>query len=78
MAAIAVPLGFLANDQIDCGLLRGEQTVIIALFFAGLAVFPTAGTIPIGVVIVFALLCLILRRVLWWPRDGTSVIQASS
>jgi arabinofuranan 3-O-arabinosyltransferase len=77
MAAVAVPLGFLAKDQIDCGLLPGEQTVIILLFLASLAVYPTAGAIPIGVPVVFALLYLILRRVLWWQRRGTNGSTAS-
>jgi hypothetical protein len=64
LAAIAIPVAFLASDQIRCGLLRGEQTTIIALFVASLAVIPTAGKAPVGAVILFALLFLILRRAL--------------
>jgi arabinofuranan 3-O-arabinosyltransferase len=64
LAAIAIPVAFLASDQIRCGLLRGEQTTMIALFLASLAVIPTAGKAPVGAVILVALLCLILRRAL--------------
>ena len=38
LAAIAIPVAFLASDQIRCGLLRGEQTIMIALFGAILGV----------------------------------------
>jgi hypothetical protein len=62
LAAIAVPVAFLASDQIRCGLLRGEQTTIIALFVASLAVIPTTGKAPVGAVMLVTLLCLILRR----------------
>jgi arabinofuranan 3-O-arabinosyltransferase len=64
LAAIAIPVAFLASDQIRCGVLRGEQTTMIALFVASLAVIPTAGKAPVGAVILVALLCLILRRAL--------------
>lgn len=64
LAAIAIPVAFLATDQIRCGLLRGEQTAMIALFVASLAIIPTAGKAPVGAVILVTLLCLILRRAL--------------
>jgi hypothetical protein len=64
LAAIAIPVVFLASDQIECGLLRGEQTTLIALFVVSLAVIPAAGEAPVGAVILVALLWLILRRVL--------------
>jgi len=64
LAAIAIPVAFLASDQIECGLLRSEQTTMIALFVVSLAVIPTAGRAPVGAVILVALLCLILRRAL--------------
>jgi hypothetical protein len=64
LAAMAVPVAFLASDQIRCGLLRGEQTTMIALFVASLAVIPTTGKAPVGAVILVTLLCLILRRAL--------------
>src|SRR5205823_13492248 len=46
LAAIAIPVAFLASDQIRCGLLRGEQTTLIALFVVSLAVVPAAGKAP--------------------------------
>ena len=63
LVAIAIPVAFLATDQICYGVLRGEQTTLIALFVAGLPVIPTTGKAPVGAVIVVVLLCLILRRV---------------
>ncbi len=48
LAAIAVPVAFLAQDQIDRGLLRGEQTTLLALFAASLVVFAMAGKAPAG------------------------------
>jgi hypothetical protein len=64
LAAIAIPVAFLASDQIRCGLLEGEQTTMILLFVTSLAVIPTTGKAPVGAVILVALLCLILRRAL--------------
>jgi arabinofuranan 3-O-arabinosyltransferase len=72
LAAIAIPVAFLARDQIQCGLLRGEQTTMIALFVASLAVIPTTGKAPVGAVILVALLCLILRRTLR-PREEPAI-----
>src|SRR5207237_4867428 len=34
MAGIAIPIAFLARDQMRCGLLRGEQTILLGLFCA--------------------------------------------
>jgi hypothetical protein len=65
MAAMAIPVAFLASDQIGEKLLRGEQTVMVALFGASLPVFLTLGKTPLGPLITLTLLCLILRRVLW-------------
>ena len=71
MAAIAVPVAFLARDQISCGLMRGEQTIMIALFGAILAAFAvlgdsphriTFGGVPLGSVVMITLLGVILRR----------------
>jgi arabinofuranan 3-O-arabinosyltransferase len=73
LAAIAIPVAFLASDQIRCGLLRGEQTTMITLFVASLAVIPTAGRAPVGAAILIMLLCLILRRVFVFLRREGSV-----
>jgi hypothetical protein len=64
LAAIAIPVAFLASDQIRYGLLRGEQTTMIATFVVSLSVIPAAGKAPVGSIILVALLCLILRRAL--------------
>lgn len=67
MAAIAIPVAFLARDQISCGLLRGEQTIMITLFAAGLVILVCLGSSLLGPVVMIALLCMILRRDLsWW------------
>jgi hypothetical protein len=70
MAAIAIPVAFLASDQIDRGLLKGEQTIMLALFGASLGVIPTFGRMPIGPFVTLALLCLILRRVFRTPAQA--------
>ena len=64
LAAIVIPFAFLAKDQIDRGLLKGEQTTMLGLFAASFSVLPTAGRSPIGALIMLTLFYLILRRVL--------------
>jgi hypothetical protein len=67
MAGVVIPAAFLARDQIDCGLLRGEQTVMIALFGASLATLVCLGSAPLGPLVMITLLGVILRRaVLSW------------
>jgi arabinofuranan 3-O-arabinosyltransferase len=65
LAAIAVPVAFLAKDQINRGLLMGEQTIMITLFGVSLFILVSAGRAPVGVLLLVTLLCLILRRVLY-------------
>ena len=71
LAAIAIPIAFLASDQIRCGLLRGEQTILLALFGTALAVLvifadrpvgTTFGSVPLGPVVMITLLGVALRR----------------
>jgi hypothetical protein len=71
LAAIAIPVAFLAKDQLDRGLLKGEQTLMLALFgmtLSALVVFgdspyrTTFGSMPLGTVVVIAFLGLQLRR----------------
>jgi hypothetical protein len=62
MAAVVIPVAFLAKDQIGCGLLKGEQTIMIALFGASLLIILTFGGAPIGAFMMIILLCVILRR----------------
>jgi hypothetical protein len=73
MAVIAIPAAFLASDQIRHGFLRGEQTVVIALFGTSLAALVafgdrpggiTFGSAPIGSLVMITLLGMILRRAL--------------
>jgi hypothetical protein len=70
LAALVIPAAFLASDQIRRGLLKGEQTVMIALFGASFAILATAGSTPLGPFIMITLSWLILRRdSSWWePR----------
>jgi hypothetical protein len=67
LAAIAIPVAFLAGDQVRTGWLRGEQTTLLVLFVAGLSILPAAGRSPIGAVIMLTLFGLIMRRAL---RNG--------
>jgi hypothetical protein len=62
MAAIVIPIAFLAADQIRCGLLKGEQTTLLVLFAAGLAAIANFHHLPFVPLIVGALIGLILRR----------------
>jgi hypothetical protein len=69
MAALAIPVAFLASDQMRHGMLRGEQTILIAVFIAGLAMLLERGFAPIGPLVMIALLYVILRRDLsWWVQ----------
>jgi arabinofuranan 3-O-arabinosyltransferase len=71
LAAIAIPITFLASDQIRSGLLRGEQTILLALFgtvltvlviFADRPVGTTFGGVPLGPIVMITLLGVALRR----------------
>jgi arabinofuranan 3-O-arabinosyltransferase len=78
LTVIAIPVAFLARDQIECGLLRGEQTTILVLFGAALAILASGGwalPFPLGPVIIITLLAVILRRVV---HDGGEPQPAAS
>jgi hypothetical protein len=62
LAAIAIPVAFLAKDQLSRGLLRGEQTTLLALFAASFCVFLGTRWGQVGALISLTLLGLILRR----------------
>jgi len=74
MAAVAIPVAFLARDQMRCGLLRGEQITLLGLFCVILALLvifrDPPGGIPfgclpgIGPAVLIVLLSIMLRRVL--------------
>jgi len=49
MAAVAIPIAFLARDQMRCGMLRGEQTVLLGLFCATLALLVIFRDPPDGI-----------------------------
>jgi hypothetical protein len=79
LAAIAIPIAFLAKDQIRCGLLRGEQTVLLALFgtvlvalviFADRPVGTTFGSVPLGPVVIVTVLGVALRRAFFRGDPG--------
>lgn len=62
LAAVAIPVVFLAKDQLSRGLLKGEQATALMLFAASLWMIPTVGRNPIGALISLTLFGLILRR----------------
>jgi hypothetical protein len=62
LVAIAIPVAFLVRDQIGTGLLRGEQTILLVLFGVSLA-SNCADFLPLGPIVLTALLGLILYRV---------------
>ena len=74
MAAIAIPVAFLARDQMRCELLKGEQTILLGLFVVLLALLvifrdpPDGmpfGSLPgIGPAVLIVLLSMISRRIL--------------
>ncbi|MBV8738256.1 MAG: DUF2029 domain-containing protein [Alphaproteobacteria bacterium] len=68
LTMLAIPIAFLVKDQIDRGLLRGEQMTLLALFGLAFAILCHGGDLPLGPVITTMLIGLILRRVL---RDRT-------
>jgi arabinofuranan 3-O-arabinosyltransferase len=71
LAAIVIPAAFLASDQIRCGLLSGEQAVMIALFGASFMILITHGSVPLGPMVTITLLCLILRRTVWFRHAAS-------
>ena len=76
LTLIVIPVAFLASDQIRCGLLRGEQTILVALFAMACAILHYEGNLPLGPVIMITLVGVILRRVLrdaQVPRPAVAV-----
>jgi hypothetical protein len=60
MAAIAIAVAFLTRDQIQFGLLRGEQTMLLGLF--GASLLCNLEPLPLEPVVVITLMWFILRR----------------
>lgn len=75
MAAIAIPIAFLARDQISHGLLKGEQSLLLVLF--GVSLLCNFGPLPLEPVVVIALLCLILRR-MFYQRLGVPIVPVTA
>jgi hypothetical protein len=73
LALIAIPLAFLAQDQIHFGLIPGEQPLLLAVFGGSLVC--NLGYLPLGPVVVTVLLGLILRRAFrhGWPSRHSEV-----
>ena len=78
MAALAIPVAFLAKDQIGAGMLRGEQTIMIALFGVTAATLLvlgdraghiTFGGAQLGPFVVVTLLAVTLRRAFYHTRQ---------
>ena len=61
MAAIAIPIAFLARDQISHGLLKGEQALLLAV--VSVSLLCNFGPLPLEPIAVITLLCMVLRRV---------------
>ena len=79
MAALAIPVAFLVKDQIGCGMLRGEQTIMVALFSATVATLVvlgdnaghvTFGGVQLGPLVVVTLLAVTLRRAFYSTRQA--------
>jgi arabinofuranan 3-O-arabinosyltransferase len=77
LAAIAIPVAFLASDQLRFGLLRGEQTALLTLFAVSLSIIPAAGRSPVGALALLALYFLIIRRALHSSGERQQRISSS-
>jgi hypothetical protein len=73
-SVIAVPIAFLASDQMRWGLLRGEQTILVGLFAIAVSLLFFEGWAPLGPAIVIPLVVVILRRVLHDARVSAPAI----
>jgi arabinofuranan 3-O-arabinosyltransferase len=78
LAGVAIPIAFLATEQLRCGVLKGEQTILLAIFAASLSILFTAGRVPVGTPIILALLALILRRAIGNGRQAAYAREAVS
>jgi Glycosyltransferase family 87 len=73
MTMTAISVAFLASDQLDYGVMRGEPMVLIVLFAISLAILIALGSIPLGPVVVITLLGLILRRALYYRCQAAAI-----
>jgi Glycosyltransferase family 87 len=74
LTVVAVPIAFLALDQMRYGLLKGEQTILLTVFGVALmTVVGFGGGMLLGPLLVMALLTVILRRIVhnaWKPEPA--------
>jgi hypothetical protein len=82
---IAIPIAFLASDRIRCGLLRGEQTILLAQFgvvptvlliFADRPVRTTFGSALRGPAVAMTLLGVALQHA-FCRGEQSSALQTS-
>ena len=73
-ATLAIPVAFLAVDQLRYGVLPGEKCALLALFALSLAILLSLGSVPLGAVIIISLLLVIGRRVI---AAGTTGLNAN-
>ncbi len=78
MAAVAVAVAFLASDQMRGAMLRGEQTILAALFAASLGIYLFTAFVPIGPILIITLLAVILRRALHRSEERPHFVRAHS
>jgi hypothetical protein len=77
LALFAIPVAFLAKDQIERGLLRGEQTALIALAGVGLAsLLIGLWRFSPGPFLAITLFGLVLRRVVYDVRAFAPTVAA--
>lgn len=73
LTVIVIPIAFLAIDQMRYGLRWGEKKTLVALVGMAFAIVVLCrGELPLGPVIMIALVSLILRRVLRDPYSRPS------
>ena len=70
LSVIVIPIAFLAEDQMRCGFLRSEPAIMAALFGMAFAHVVCEGGLPLGPVITFALVGVIINRVLTTAGAG--------
>ena len=63
-ATLAIPVAFLAADQLRFGVLPGEKSTLLALFGLSLIILLSLGSLPLGAFIIISLLLLIGCRVI--------------
>jgi arabinofuranan 3-O-arabinosyltransferase len=76
-AALAIPVAFLAKDQIASGSLKGEQAVLVWICFGLVVIVLPINVPPLGPAMVAALIVLIVRRMIWHAQRRVLVDQGA-